>query len=110
MNDICSICGDSLKTCYSHKLSCNHSFHYECLQKSFKYTGNNCPYCRSTNHLLPLVNGIKKINHHIHEYNPDYVNVKCKTLLKSGKNAGSECGNFCKIGYFTCTRHTPKQI
>ena len=35
MNDICSICSDSLKTCYSHKLSCNHSFHYECLQKKF---------------------------------------------------------------------------
>ena len=112
MNEICSICGDPIKSCFSHKLSCNHTFHYECLQKSFRFVGNNCPYCRSTNHLLPLVNGLKKINYKIHDTTnvESYENIKCKTILKSGKNAGNECGNFCKLGYFTCTRHTPKII
>ena len=110
MNEICSICGDSLNSCYPQTLACNHTFHYECLQKSFKMGGNNCPYCRSTSHLLPLVNGLKKINYKIHDTTnlDSYENIKCNVILKTGKNSGSECGKFCKLGYFTCSRHTPK--
>ena len=66
MEDICSICGDGLCKQYSHKLNCGHEFHYDCLMKSFKGARNtNCPYCRSLNNLLPLVNGIKKVEYNI---------------------------------------------
>ena len=36
----------------------------------------------------------------------DYENVMCKTILKSGPKKGQECGGYCKLGYFTCKRHT----
>ena len=58
----CSICGENKDTQYVHKLKCGHEFHYNCLFLSFKgIKNNNCPYCRSPNNLLPLVNGLKKI-------------------------------------------------
>ena len=41
MDEACSICGDNLKLHYSHKLECDHIFHYECLLKSFKGAKNN---------------------------------------------------------------------
>ena len=109
MSVVCSICGDDLCNQYSHKLSCGHEFHYDCLMKSFKGAKNtSCPYCRSVNNALPLVNGLKKIDYYIHDTTNinNFENVKCKTILKSGKNAGSECGKYCKLGYFTCSRHT----
>ena len=107
----CSICGDDLKKMYCHKLDCNHIYHYECLFKSFKFSKNNhCPYCRSDKNLLPLVNGIKIIDKNIHnlENINTYENIKCNTILKTGKNKGNNCGKFCKLGYFTCQRHTKK--
>ena len=36
----------------------------------------------------------------------DYENIMCKTILKSGSKKGQECGGYCKLGYFTCKRHT----
>ena len=109
MEEICSICGDGLCKQYSHKLKCGHEFHYDCLMKSFKGAKNTgCPYCRCENNLLPLVNGLKKIDYYIHDTTNihNYENVKCKTILKSGKNVGGQCGKYCKLGYFTCSRHT----
>ena len=69
---------------------------------------NHCPYCRSDKNLLPLVNGIKIIDKNIHnlENINTYENIKCNTILKTGKNKGNNCGKFCKLGYFTCNRHT----
>ena len=90
-------------------LGLNKIYHYDCLMKSFKGARNtNCPYCRSLNNLLPLVNGIKKVEYNIHDTSNinDYQNVMCKTLLKTGKNKGNECGKYCKLGYFTCSRDT----
>ena len=109
MDTICSICGDELSKQYAHKLQCGHIFHYECLLKSFKGSGNNdCPYCRSIDNRLPLVNGIKIINKRIHNTSDmnNYKNIPCKTILKSGKNKDNECGKLCKLGYFTCQRHS----
>ena len=109
MEEVCSICGDSLKKHYCQKLKCNHEFHYECLMKSFiSMKNNNCPYCRSTNNYLPIVNGLKKIDykvHNINEINEPYENIKCKTKMKSGKRKGEECGCYCKLGYYSCSRH-----
>ena len=110
----CGICGLEIKDKYSYKLICNHEFHYECLMKSFQNTPkmkkeyNHCPYCRSEKNLLPLVNGIKIIDKNIHnlENINTYENIKCNTILKTGKNKGNKCDKFCKLGYFTCQRHT----
>jgi hypothetical protein len=109
MEEVCSICGDSLKKHYCQKLKCNHGFHYECLMKSFKGMKNtDCPYCRSKNNKLPIVNGLKKIDYYIHDVNNinEHENITCKTILKSGSRKGLECGGNCKLGFFTCTRHT----
>ena len=32
----CGICGLSIDYKFSHTLKCNHTFHYECLMKSFQ--------------------------------------------------------------------------
>lgn len=109
MENCCSICGDELKNSYSQKLDCGHEFHYECLMKSFAVMKNNdCPYCRSKDNYLPIVNGLKKIDSRIHNItnnNIPYENIKCKTIMKSGKRKGEECGCYCKLGYFSCSRH-----
>lgn len=108
MDLTCSICGDPLNKLFSHKLGCGHEFHYECLQKSFIcMKNNNCPYCRSGNNLLPLVNGLKKINICVHDTTnvSEFENVRCKTIMKSGKRKNEECGANCKLGYFYCSRH-----
>ena len=56
--------------------------------------------------MLSLVNGIKKIDPTIHKiYDVKYENIMCKTILKTGKNKGNECGKYCKLGYFQCNRH-----
>ena len=109
MDEICPICGDELSKHYSHKLNCGHIFHYECLFKAFKCGRNNdCPYCRSENNLLPIVNGIKSVHKKIHDTSDmnSYQNIPCKTIIKSGAKKGQECGAHCKIGYFTCKRHS----
>ena len=57
-------------------LSCNHVFHKKCLKQLKK-----CPYCNKFIDKEEL----KKNN-------------LCKTILKSGKNKGNECGKFlCKV-------------
>ena len=109
-NNDCAICGLSINSKFPHTLKCNHTFHYECLFKSFKSIKNtNCPYCRSTHNLLPVVNGLKKIDNSIHEFcnndNSEYENKMCDAIIKKGPNKGKQCGNNCKLGYFKCQRH-----
>jgi len=112
----CAICGLALKEKYCHQLNCNHTFHYECLMKTFLLNKNDiiklCPYCRGGCGCqpLPLVNGLRKINYSIHSVIHageihGYVNVPCKTILKKGKRKGEECGKNCKLGYMTCLAH-----
>lgn len=104
----CSICGDLLNNQFKHKLVCGHEFHYECLLKSFKSMKNNdCPYCRKEMNILPLVNGIKKIDLYLHDLNEAelYENKMCNAILTKGKNKGNQCGAHCKLGYFQCKRH-----
>ena len=107
----CIICGECLKGKCTVKLECmcSYEYHYECISTSLKYDKyNKCPYCGTPEQLLLPVNGLKKIDDKIHkmdENNP-YVNIMCKSILKTGKNKGNECGKYCKLGYFTCQRHT----
>ena len=106
----CIICGECLENKYSIKLecSCDYQYHYECIATTLKHDKyNRCPYCATPYQLLPLVNGIKKIDNKIHKEDSDnpYVNVMCNAILKTGKNKGNACGKYCKLGYFQCNRH-----
>jgi len=125
----CGICGCNLNDKFPHILKCNHTFHYECLMKSFqnaagvggsskyKKACNHCPYCRKNGDYLPLVNGIKKVIPNVHCMNTtksiqdkklilknDY-SKKCVFILTRGKNKGSECGKNCILGHTNCKAH-----
>jgi hypothetical protein len=122
----CGICGLSIDDKFSHTLKCNHTFHYECLMKSFQNTHkykkeyNHCPYCRKNSDYLPLVNGLKKVVPNVHCHN-NTSNIKekkeelknnysnrCEFLLTRGKNKGNSCGKNCSLGYNTCKTHMGK--
>ncbi len=122
----CGICGLSIDEKFSHTLKCNHTFHYECLMKSFQNTHkykkeyNHCPYCRKNSEYLPLVNGLKKVVPNVHCHN-NTSNIKekkeelknnysnrCEFLLTRGKNKGNSCGKNCNLGYNTCKTHMGK--
>ena len=88
----CCICGDSLDEAYTHKLKCNHVFHYECLLLSFKAMKNtSCPYG-------------------IHDMDgwETYENKKCLHVLERGKNKGKQCSKYCHIGKDYCLIHEKK--
>ena len=108
----CDICGDLLNDKCVIKLNCNHSFHYECVMKSFqceKKKMNSCPLCRQTHGLLPVVNGLTKVTRGIHyiDYKniPQLNNTPCCTILKSGKRKGESCNAKCMLGMDHCKRH-----
>ena len=123
----CGICGLSIDEKFSHTLKCNHTFHYECLMKSFqninkykKNIYNYCPYCRKNSEYLPLANGLKKVVPNVHCHN-NTSNIKekkeelknnysnrCEFLLTRGKNKGNSCGKNCNLGYNTCKLHMGK--
>lgn len=105
---ICCICGEPKESKFCHKLECGHEFHYNCLFLTFKnMKTNSCPYCRKGHNLLPLVNGIKKIDYSIHDItNIDtFQNNKCKYIFKRGKRKGEECSKNCCLGEIYCMAH-----
>jgi len=112
----CDICGEPHKHKYVITLKCNHSFHYECIQKSFlcdRKRKNSCPLCRGKHGLLPLVNGLPRLYsgiHFINKYPVDYVCTPCNSPLQSGKRKGSPCGAKCMIGLQVCKRHHISKI
>ena len=119
----CSICGSDSLEKYTHKLSCGHMFHYECLSKTFMSSGstgihkNCCPYCRQNIGHLPLVNGLKKVIPSIHckmqggdlwemkkQLDLQYSN-RCNHVLLRGKNKGNCCLKHPLLGYYKCKAH-----
>ena len=107
----CAICGEEKEKQYLHKLQCGHEFHYNCLMLTFRnMKNNNCPYCRKSDNLLPLVNGLKNVYYGIHdtENKKNYKNEKCKHILTRGKNKGQFCSNYCEIGMYYCKIHKKK--
>jgi hypothetical protein len=109
----CDICGEPHKLKYVQTLGCNHSFHYECIQKSFmsdRKRFNQCPLCRTKHGLLPIVKGLPKLVRGIH-YNditkglPKWECSPCHSTLQSGKRKGLECGAKSMIGFDVCKRH-----
>ena len=116
---MCMICGDLLCERYTETLTCNHTYHYDCIMKTYqmnkkgtsKHHKNRCPYCRTSCGYLPIVNGILKPIKCIH-YDPRYappvyVPIRCSHILTRGKNKGQTCNCKCQIGFYTCKRHTP---
>lgn len=116
MEDYCEICGEDSNQKYVHTLPCGHSYHYECIQKTFLYDRtrrNKCPACRKSSNLLPIVNGLPKLLLNIHYYGttpPNYTNTKCEEILKSGKRKGNTCNAKCMIGFNICKRHHKSMI
>ena len=111
----CDICGESHKLKFVHTLQCNHSYHYECIQKSFLYDRkrhNQCPLCRKPAGLLPLVNGLPKLIKGIHYEGclPCYESTKCCELLKSGNRKGQPCNSKCMLGFSICKRHHTSKL
>ena len=109
----CDICGDLHKLKYVQTLKCNHSYHYECILKSFmsdRKNFNQCPLCRQCHGLLPLVNGLPKLVKGVHYMDltkglPKYECIPCNSILKSGKRKGLQCGSKCMLGFTMCKRH-----
>lgn len=108
----CDICGDLLNDKCVIKLNCNHSFHYECVMKTFladKKKINQCPLCRRKHGPLPVVNGLSKLTSGIHFIDandlPELINIPCSTILKSGKRKGEPCNAKCMLGMDHCKRH-----
>ncbi len=107
----CSICGEPNELKLTHELNCGHVFHYNCLLLSFRnMQTDRCPYCRKSGNKLPLVNGLKKIYYDIHDTKDidTYVNIKCKHILKKGKNKGKTCSKYCLLGEEFCSIHLEK--
>ena len=106
----CIICGEDINCKYSLSLNCDckSKYHYECIFTTLKNDKfNKCPYCAKPFQMLPLVNGVKRIEPKVHiiDENNVFESVKCQAILKSGKNKGNKCGKNCKLGYETCQRH-----
>ena len=111
MEDYCEICGEDSNQKYVHTLPCGHSYHYECIQKTFQYDRtkrNKCPACRKPSNLLPIVNSLPRLILNIHYYGtspPSYTSTRCEEVLKSGKRKGCACNAKCMLGFNICKRH-----
>ena len=99
----CGICGEKLFTKFSITLSCNHSYHYECINQtcilSKKQGCQTCPYCRQNFKILEPVNGLKSLKYGVHWYSepPVYENIKCDWERADSKNTslpGTFYGHF----------------
>ena len=109
---ICDICADPQKDKLMYTLKCGHSFHYECIMKTFqcdRQKHNKCPLCRQHHGLLPIVNALPRLIYGIHYYEfpppPKPDEIRCVEILKSGKRKGEACGSRCMIGMNMCKRH-----
>ena len=123
----CPICMEIIKDKDKVTLKCNHVFHYNCILATLKndmkgksnyYKNkprNKCPYCRTSIGYLPLQEGTIPIKD-IHKEYIDLLkgtNIEkylvegvCCAILKTGKNAGTQCkrklhngSKYCKIHY-----------
>jgi len=112
----CMICGLSLSVGITECLPCSHSYHYECLMKTYQMTmrsnhnhRNRCPYCRKPSGYLSLVNGLNKpckgIHYQFGTPVPEYTPIRCQHVLQRGPRKGECCLKKCQLGYTTCKSH-----
>ena len=118
VEDCCLVCHDKLTDDDSVKLKCGHKFHYSCIFMTYKANSNKreCPYCRTDGGYLKLKDGMIpffNIHREFEDYvsgnfnldNINYIPGKCKKILKTGKNAGTQCKNKHKPGEEYCGIH-----
>ena len=119
LDKLCLICHDEIKEEDNIKLKCGHNYHYKCIFMTYKLLNSNrreCPYCRGDGGYLELKKGtIPQMG--IHKEFKAYVEGnfnlediefnegKCKHILKTGKNAGTQCTCKPKPGQDYCGRH-----
>lgn len=114
-DNLCLICYDTLEDGINKvvTLQCNHKYHYDCILATYKSLNGKkqCPYCRSNGSYLSLPPGklpIKNIHQEYNKegnYNIQYIEGKCKYILKRGKNSGSQCTFNIKTEGGLCSRH-----
>ena len=114
-SDKCSICCMGIRK--PVKLSCGHTFCYQCLKESYKGIKCNfyfkthhriCPYCRKPSSYLTLPEGEKALKG-IH-YEPGSKPIKkCKAYIKTGPKAGQLCNCKVKGDGDLCGRHSIKK-
>jgi len=103
------------------ELSCGHKFHYNCIFMTYKSLKGEkkCPYCRNNGGYLPLIPGQVPTKYIHKEYNDmkngkefkiDLIPGKCKYILKTGKNVGSQCKFNIKTEQGYCNMHIKKII
>ena len=117
VEDKCLVCHDKIES-ELVTLKCGHKYHYNCIFMTYKSNNNKreCPYCRGDGGYLKLKDGMIPFNN-IHREFEDYVNGnfslenikyipgKCKKILKTGKNIGTQCKNKPKPGEEYCGKH-----
>jgi hypothetical protein len=118
LTENCAICAEPLADQYCHSLDCGavkHTFHYECLMNTYKSSNQlRCPYCRTQQDFLPIVNGLKNVIAGVHykryTTKPELQNTPCQAILKQGKRKGEICNAKCQLGSHHCKRHTKKKV
>ena len=123
-DNICLIDGQILKE-YHIKLQCSHKFNYLSILDELKIQRNynmlevqkvgqyqiKCPYCRNIhNGILPYYKTIVEDKIRGVNWPPSKVlkTQKCKTILKSGKRKGEECGKLCIYDF--CNTHKKNNV
>lgn len=120
----CPVCYECLDSSQI-TLNCSHTFHYECIKKTFMKNNNRlCPFCREKSGYLELrkgeypIRGIHKefslidkcikCNDYekINEITKQFIdNTKCNAILKTGLKKGYQCGKRKKKGLNFCHLH-----
>ena len=125
----CPICYEKIREDDLVELTCGHKFHYSCILATFKSTVNSydskcreCPYCRVQSDYLELKNGslplrnihreyehLKGKNIKIETLDKYLVKSRCKAILRTGANKGSQCSrSIAENGY--CKIHLKKPV
>ena len=120
LDKLCLICHDDIEEEDMVQLKCGHKYHYKCIYMTYKLlqggTKRECPYCRGDGGYLELKKGtIPQMGIHkefkayvegnFNLENIEYIEGKCKHILKTGKNSGTQCTCKPKAGSDYCGRH-----
>ena len=83
-DDLCVICMSSMTEDNSYKLSCNHTFHTDCIIKWFRSSDGNCPCCMDNPMNENTSQGI-----YFGMYNWDVLDKRFHNIMKYGRKKDS---------------------